>query len=85
MNPVIMNLKIQLASEEKRYFELKIKAKRLFSEILEMANPYFSDDQIDLIKAEEIKQAASELCVVKTDLSSCIQNIKKLKVDIGDE
>ena len=85
MNPVIMNLKMQLASEEKRFYELKIKAKRLFSEILDAANPYFSDEQIELIKSEEIKQAAIELCLTKTDLLNCRQNMLRLKEDIGDE
>lgn len=82
MNPLIMQLKINLAATEKEFKEQKIKALRCINE-LNSANPFFGDD-IDLINAEELEQSADELLIVKKRLKELQQKIHDIKKELGE-
>lgn len=78
-----MQLKIQLAKNEKEYKEYKIKALRCISE-LQNANPFFGDN-IDLINAEQLEQSADELLLVKNKLKQLQKEINDIKNQLGEQ
>ncbi len=82
-NPIIMQLKMELAKTKKDFQELQIKLTRLLYEMQSRINPYFGDNPAE-IKAEEIKQIAVELLQCRNDASTLKTKIENLKKDLDD-
>lgn len=82
MNSFIMQLRTQLAKNEKEYKEYKIKALRCINE-LQNANPFFGDN-IDLINAEQLEQSADELLLVKNKLKQLQKEMNDIKNQLGE-
>ncbi len=84
MNPMIMQLKMQLAQKQKDYNEYKLKASRLIFELQSNINPYFGDE-LELLKAEEIEQIGDEMLIVKNKMLEFQKEIKDIKNQLGED
>lgn len=82
VNPVIMQLKIELSEAQKDFNECEIKIKRLFYELSSLLNPYYKT--IEEIKAEEIEQSADELLKIKTEAKAIQAKINDIKTQLGE-
>lgn len=82
INPMIMQLKIELSETQKELFEVEVKIKRLFIELQNLVNPYFKS--FDDIKAEEIKQCADELLKCKNKAKQMQRKISDIKSQLGE-
>lgn len=82
MNPIVMQLKCDLAQGKKDFDECKIKILRIIHELQSNLNPYFGDD-IEKIKAQEIEQAADELLDFCNKAVELKTKIKKMEADLG--
>ncbi len=81
MNPIIMQMRMELATAKKDLSEKNIKIKRLIYEIQEKCNPYFTD--YEMLQAEDIEQAADELLSAKTEAVELNTKIKKLEKELN--
>lgn len=82
INPMIMQLKIELSETQKELFEVEVKIKRLFIELQNLVNPYFKS--FDDIKAEEIEQCADELLKCKNKAKQMQRKISDIKSQLGE-
>lgn len=82
MNPTILQIKTELAKQEKNIKEIDIKIARCLYEIKEYANPFYDD--IELLRAEELEQTADELLALKERKITVLSAIKRLKAELGD-
>lgn len=82
MNPAILQIKTELAKQEKEDKEINIKLARCIYEIQEYANPFY--DEIELLHAEELEQAADELLELKQRKIKILSVIKRLKAELGN-
>lgn len=82
MNPLIMQMQIDLQSAKKDYQEYELKAMRLITELQGYASPYFTSP--DELEAEKIEQCGDELLIVKDKLIEIQKRINMLKKDIGE-
>lgn len=81
-NPVILQLRMNLAENQKDFNECEIKIKRLFWELQNLINPYYKG--IDEIKAEEIEQSADELLRTKQKAKKLFDEINSIKSQLGE-
>jgi hypothetical protein len=81
MNPVVLQLKTELAQAKKEFKDSKSKIQRLLCEIQILSNPYVSD--FELLKADEIAQAACELAAEKENVLELSKKIKQLENALG--
>ncbi len=82
-NPIIMQIKIELAKTKKEFKELQIKLTRLLYELQTRINPYFGENPAE-IKAEEIKQIADELLDCRNNAVELNEKIAALNKDLGE-
>lgn len=82
MIPQIMQIKIRLAESEKEYKEISFKVTRLMHEMNTCYNPWFGED-VESIKAEEVKQIGADLVDCKTRLIELKALITELKRELG--
>lgn len=82
LNPVVMQLKMELSEAHKNFNECEIKIKRLFYELSSLLNPYYKT--IEEIKAEEIEQCADELLKIKTEAKVLLNKINDIKTQLGE-
>ncbi len=82
MNPLIMQMQIDLQSAKKEYRECELKAMRLITELQGYASPYFASP--DELEAEKIEQCGDELLLVKTKLIELQKRINTLKKELGE-
>lgn len=80
-NPMIMQLKQDLAGFKHEKRELELKVKRCFAEISSCIKPYFTDYRE--IKAEEIEQAGDELLLLKSRLAEVEEKIIEVADSLG--
>ena len=83
MNPMLMQMRIELSNAKREYASNELKLKRLFFEMQTLANPYYTS--IDSIKTEEMKQTATDMSNVKDVLLSLNSKIKDLTTQLGEE
>ncbi len=82
MNPAILQIKTELAKQEKKDKELNIKIARCIYEIQTYATPFYDD--IECLAAEKLEQAADELLDLKGRKIKVLSAIKRLKAELGD-
>lgn len=82
INPLIMQLKIELSEAQKELFEVEVKIKRLFIELQNLVNPYFKS--FDEIRAEEIEQCADELLKCKNEAKKMQNKVNDIKSQLGE-
>lgn len=82
INPVIMQLKIELSEATKQLFECEVKIKRLFIELQNLINPYYKN--FSEIKAEELEQCADELLNTKIEAQKLQTTINDIKSQLGE-
>mgnify|MGYP006971568754 CR=1 FL=1 len=56
--------------------------KRKFAEMQECIKPYFTDDEIKYIKADEMEQIGDEIKALKTKLLDIQETIGQIKRDL---
>lgn len=83
MNPLIMQMQIDLQTAKKEYQEYELKAMRLITEIQGYALPYFKSPE--LLEAEKIEQCGDELLIVKDKLIEIQTRINTLKKELGEK
>lgn len=81
INPVIMQLRIELEQTKKEFQENELKLKRIFYELSNLINPFYKS--IQEIKAEEIEQSADELLALKANLLQQQAKIEDIKTQLG--
>ncbi|MDD3236818.1 MAG: hypothetical protein PHV37_01815 [Candidatus Gastranaerophilales bacterium] len=83
VNPIIMQIKMQLETVKKAYKEDELKLIRALNELSDYVNPFFGDD-LDLLKADEIEQVGDEIKALKEKLVKNQILIKRLKTELGE-
>ena len=81
MSNLITQYQIELSRSKKELQEQKIKIVRLMNELSERINPFFGDD-IETIKAEEIKQISDELLEIRQKAIETQKKVKEIEAQL---
>ena len=82
MNPMVMQLRMELSNAKREYSQKELRLKRLFFEIQTLANPYYTS--LESIKAQELQQSANEMTELKDLMQTLDVKIKELQSQLGE-
>ncbi len=82
MNEAIMQLKIAKTEQENKFKDLELTLIRRMNELSKLSIPYFN--QIENIKAAEIKQIGNEIFELCNEAIECKKKLGQIKEALGE-